>query len=84
MNNFICEEAFASIHQVVTIGQLNLPSGRVVACDPYFCSSAVPFSLTVAPGTYEVQLYQINSQEWGQRIALARILFTDGKGIRAF
>ena len=81
MNKFIYEEAFASIHQVITIGQLKLPSGRVVACDPYFCSSAMPFSLKVTPGTYEVQLYQTNSQEWGQRIALARILFTPGKRV---
>ena len=79
MNHLIYEQAFASVHQVITIGKLHLPSGKVVACDPYFCVNAVPFLRTVKPGNYEVQLYRINSQEWGQRIALARILFKPGR-----
>jgi Protein of unknown function (DUF4241) len=79
MNNLIYEKAFASEEQVVTVGKLNLPSGKVVACDPYFCANAVPFSWTVPPGTYEVELCIINSQEWGQRIALARILVKPGR-----
>jgi len=84
MNNLIYEEAFSSMHQVITVGKLHLPSGKVVACDPYFCDSAVPFLRKVIPGNYEVQLYMINSREWGRRIALARIVFTPAKRAVAF
>ncbi len=75
MNNLIYEDAFASMCKVITIGKLHLPSGKIVACDPYFCVSAVPFSREVSPGNYDVQLCQIDSPDWGPRIALARILF---------
>lgn len=84
MSNLTYEEAFASPHQVVTVGKLHLPSGKIVACDPYFCANAAPFTRQVAPGNYDVQLYLSNSHEWGQRIALARILFRPGATAVAF
>lgn len=84
MNHLSYEEAFNAAQQVINIGKLHLPSGKVAACDPFFCASAVPFSLKVSPGDYEVQLRSVDSPEWGQRIALARILFTPGKRAIAF
>src|SRR6185369_5856681 len=69
---------------VIDLGKLHLPSGQIAACDPYFCSSAVPFVRAVRPGDYQVQLCRVNSSEWGLRIALARIVFLPGKRAMSF
>jgi hypothetical protein len=67
------KRAFAADADVIDIGKLDLPSGSVVACDPYFCASAHPFSRHVPAGKYEVQVCRKTSPEWGERIALARL-----------
>ena len=67
------KEAFSVSAEVVSIGRLALPSGSIVACDPFFCSSALPFRREVPPGTYEVQLRLVDLPGAGQRVALARI-----------
>lgn len=72
MNPENYEDAF--IGQVVTIGELCLPTGRIVACDPYFCADAMPYSRIVARGRHSVQLRVVASPEWGRRVALARVL----------
>ena len=58
----------------ISIGDLALPSGRVVACDPFFCADARSFTPTVPPGAYTVQLCRVVSREWGARIARSRII----------
>ena len=68
------EGAFAPNADVTTIGKLGLPSGHLVACDPYFCAEARSFSRTVPPGNYEVQLQRSTSKEWGERIAFSRLV----------
>jgi hypothetical protein len=67
-------DAFAIEDQLVRLGPLPLPTGRVVGCDPYFCDGAVPFDRVVEPGEYDVQLCRVSLPRWGRRIALARIL----------
>lgn len=67
------ERAFASDEKVITIGTLGLPSGSVVACDPYFCAGAQPFMRSVKTGESAVQLRLAKSQ-LGERIAIARLL----------
>lgn len=49
-------EAVVSLRQA---GDLLLPSGQVAACDPFFSPElehAVPFTITVTPGRYPVEL----------------------------
>ena len=84
MSQHTYDDEFAAPHEVITLGGLLLPSGRVAACDPYFCASATPFARRVSPGGYEVQLRRVRSEEWGRRIALARIVFRPGARARAF
>jgi hypothetical protein len=70
------DDAFKSSScDVLTPGKLHLPSGRVVACDPFFAGIAMPLAKTVRPGDYEVQLCRADTNETGKRIALARIVF---------
>lgn len=78
------ERMFASEADVVTIGKLALPSGRVVVCDPFFCASATSLSRPVPPGEYDVQLRRFTSSELGERIALARLLIGPGEPAVSF
>jgi Protein of unknown function (DUF4241) len=57
----------------ISIGDLALPSGRVVVCDPFFCGDAKCLTRLVPPGAYAVQLCRIVTPQWGARIALARL-----------
>src|SRR5262249_10161696 len=68
------EAAFAP-DELLRIGTLYMPSGKVVACDPFFCASASAFSRQIAPGEYEIQVRSINTGKWGRRIAFARVIF---------
>jgi uncharacterized protein DUF4241 len=72
------DHLFAPGTDVITIGAIGLPSGRIVACDPYFCADAQPYARSVPPGEYPVQLRRVSSKSWGERIALARVLLQEG------
>lgn len=73
------DEAFRSPRcEVINPGKLNLPSGKVVVCDPFFSSLAAPFERAVSPGEYDVQLCRADSGVLGKRIALARIVVRPG------
>jgi hypothetical protein len=74
-------EIFASGDDIVTAGKLHLPTGRIVACDPYFCANALPFDRAVPAGEYDVQLYRTHSAEWGIRFAYARVLLRPAETI---
>lgn len=49
-----------AVVEVLDAGHLHLPTGRVVACDPFFGSAiyqfGVPFTVTVPPGRYPVSV----------------------------
>ena len=42
------DEAYADAEQVVRLGTLQVPTGRIVACDPYFCASEPPATYSIA------------------------------------
>ncbi|MGQ4385495.1 DUF4241 domain-containing protein [Streptomyces sp. SAS_270] len=44
------------VGDVVDAGPLRLPTGRVVACDPGWDSPVEPFTVTVPPGEYRVEV----------------------------
>src|ERR1700683_4764236 len=69
------EDAFGAANEIVSIGKLHLPSGVIAASDPFFCAAAIPYSRSVPPGSYVVQVRVARSSEWGVRIGLARIVF---------
>lgn len=60
------------------IGKLFLPSGRIVACDPFLVYDADPFERKVKPGRYPVRL-SIAHLGTDQRIAAATIAFAPRK-----
>ena len=67
---------------VLDIGEVNLTSGKIIACDPLaylYEDDASPFIQTVKPNKYKVSLLIIEDEE---RIAMAKISFSDKKPAR--
>lgn len=77
------ENLFAPEADLLTIGKVTLPTGRVVVCDPFFCGDATCLSREVPPGEYDVQLRNLAS-ELGQRIALARLVIRPNESATSF
>lgn len=65
----------------IEIGKLGVPSGRIVACDPFICDGTEAFSRRVPVGKFPVQL-AIAKLPNDERMAFARILFADRPAVR--
>lgn len=63
------------------IGLLGVPSGRIVACDPFVCDGIEAFSRRVPAGKFPVQLAMAEMPD-DERVAFARILFADRPAVR--
>src|SRR5690349_16657523 len=49
--------------ELLEIGDLNVPSGKIVVCDPLVTPDMPPLSLTVSPGKYPVKIYVAKTQQ---------------------
>lgn len=58
------------------IGRIDLPTGRLVACDPFLCDDVPPFTTQYPTGTFPVDLAIARSGD-DERVAFARIVFSD-------
>lgn len=65
------------MHELVEIhvGDLNLPTGKIIAADPFFTYDQRPFKRTVLPDKYPVYIYVTEIDEEHFRIAYAKIKF---------
>ena len=59
----------------IDIGNLHLPTGKIIAGDPFFTEKARPFFRSVKPGTYPVRIYMTEVEADHYRIAYAKIKF---------
>jgi hypothetical protein len=59
----------------IHIGDVNLPTGKIIAADPFFTSDQQPFSRTVEPDKYPVYIYVSEIDKLHHRIAYAKIKF---------
>lgn len=59
----------------IDIGSIHLPTGKIIASDPFFTKSVKPFSRSVKPGTYPVKIYIIEIEPEHYRVAFAKIKF---------
>lgn len=64
------------------IGKLAVPSGRIVACDPFVCDGIEAFNRRVPAGKFPVQLAMARLSEGDERVSFARILFADRPAVR--
>lgn len=67
--------------ELVNIGDLELTSGKVIACDALVFYNAKPFTQNVPPGTYPVKLAVVELNKT-KRNALAAIIFSNEPTVR--
>src|SRR5687768_16430184 len=61
----------------IPIGELHLPTGKIIASDPFFIDNRKPFKTKVSPGNYPVKLLMHKIGEDHYRVAFAKIQFAD-------
>lgn len=67
----------------ISFGEINLPSGRIIAVDPLILTSADSFfSTVVKPGNYPVYVYAQDTGSGGVRVGLAELRFSNVKPSR--
>jgi len=65
--------------ELLEIGELNVPSGQIVVCDPLVNSQTEPLTQTVKPGKYPIKIYVAKTKESGDRYAIAKLEFSTKK-----
>lgn len=68
--------------EVAKIGDLAVPSGKIVACDPFVFPEQEPFSLEVKSGQYPVYLNIVHFKPEHQRVAYAILRFNNNLPVR--
>ena len=63
----------------IRVTELYVPTGRIVATDPLVGPERSPFTRTVQPGSYPVDVYLASTQQSGKRIAIAVLTFQHGE-----
>lgn len=66
----------------IHIGDVNLPTGRIIAADPFFTEEQQPFARTVEPDKYPVYIYVTEMDQAHHRIAYAKIKFRPEEATR--
>ncbi len=66
----------------IHIGDVNLPTGKIIAADPFFTEEQQPFSRTIEPDKYPVYIYVAKIDELHHRIAYAKIKFRTEEATR--
>ena len=67
--------------EILNLGDLNLPTGQIVACDPSLLWDATPFNRAVKRGTYPVTACIAKTQDAGDRYALVKIEFSSDRAV---
>ena len=62
--------------ELIEIGNLNLPSGHIVVCDPLVVPDMPPLNKSVPPGKYPIKIYNAKTQDSGDRYAIATLQFS--------
>ncbi|MBK1894170.1 DUF4241 domain-containing protein [Chryseobacterium paridis] len=78
---FTSGEILGQKMEVMDIGNVSLPSGKVIVRDPlvYLNSGEKPYFVEAPKGNFPVQIAVVKSEEWGDRYAVVRVIFTDKK-----
>ncbi len=78
-NEYFDAEVFDEIPlEFLHLGELNLPTGQIIACDPLVTFyDAVPFTYMVQPGIYPVTACIAKTANAGNRFAAVKLKFTN-------
>ena len=63
--------------ELLNLGQINLPSGQIIACDPLvYLQDTFPFTKRVQPGKYPVVASIAKTEDSGDRYAIVKLEFS--------
>lgn len=62
--------------RTVKVGKLHLPSGHAYCCDPFLSHEVSALETTVSPGSFDIEVCVATLADWGDRVALARLLLS--------
>ncbi|WP_265428824.1 DUF4241 domain-containing protein [Chryseobacterium sp. YIM B08800] len=80
---FNSEEIAGEKMEVMEIGDVSLPSGKVVVRDPlvFLNSKQKPYFIETPKGNFPVTIAVVKSEDWGDRYAAVKVKFTNEKPI---
>lgn len=89
-NSYFENDNFEGVRTaLLEVGKLNLPTGRIIACDPLSALgdpgvTCLPFAHAVEPGQYPVTICVVrgNTAAGGDRYAAARIKFGENRPVK--
>lgn len=67
--------------ELVNMGKLHVPNGRIAACDPFACASTAAFACSIPAGDYDVKLHRVVMGEAGTRTASARLIIRPDEAV---
>ncbi|MDH6252168.1 hypothetical protein M2347_001895 [Chryseobacterium sp. H1D6B] len=80
---FTSEEILSQKMEVMDIGNVSLPSGKIIVRDPlvYLNAGEKPYFIEAPKGNFPVKIAVVKSEEWGDRYAVVKVQFTDEKPV---
>lgn len=81
---FISDEVCGLPMEKMMIGQVSIPTGKILVRDPlvFLSSGEKPYFTEVPKGTFPVTVAVVKSEEWGNRYAAVKVEFTQEKPVR--
>jgi len=80
---FTSEEIMGQKMEILEIGEVSLPSGKIVVRDPlvYLKANEKPYFTETPKGNFPVTIAVVKSEDWGDRYAVVKVKFTDEKPV---
>ncbi len=80
---FTSEEIVGQKMETLDIGEVSLPSGKVVVRDPlvFLNANEKPYFIESPKGNFPVTIAVLKSEDWGNRYAAVKVKFTDEKPV---
>ncbi|UWX59277.1 DUF4241 domain-containing protein [Chryseobacterium oranimense] len=80
---FTSDEILEQRMQVMEIGNVSLPSGKIIVRDPlvFLKAGEKPYFVQAPKGNFPVKIAVVKSEEWGDRYAVVKVEFTKEKPV---
>ena len=80
---FTSNEILGQKMETIEIGNVSLPSGKIVVRDPlvYLSSDEKPYFIQAPKGNFPVTIAVVKSEDWGDRYAVVKVEFTKEKPV---
>ncbi|WP_312075371.1 DUF4241 domain-containing protein [Chryseobacterium sp.] len=79
---FTSDEIVGEKMEVMEIGNVSLPSGKVVVRAPFFMTAdEKPYVFETLKGNFPVSVAVVKNETWGDRYAAVKVKFTDEKPV---